>query len=120
MGVACAALIAAGASQHAVAQNYPAKPTLIIAQATGARRVPCAPNAEKLKERWDNRSWSMRAPARAHVGTDVGAEAKRLPRVTASSWRTFDAWSNPAWTQAPYDAVKDFAPIIFVAATPYC
>jgi tripartite-type tricarboxylate transporter receptor subunit TctC len=122
IGVACAAVLAAAASQPAVAQTYPAKPIrVIIAQAPGsATDVTVRILTPKLQEALGQPIVvDARPGAGGTLGTDVGAKA---PPDGYSLFMANNSThgSNPAlYAKLPYDAVKDFAPIIFVAATPY-
>ncbi|MFN7085081.1 MAG: Bug family tripartite tricarboxylate transporter substrate binding protein [Burkholderiales bacterium] len=105
-----------------VAQSYPSKPIrLIIAQAPGSAtdgvsRVLSTKLAERLGQ-------PLVIEARPGAGGTVGTEV--AARAAADGYTLFMAnnsthGSNPAvYRKLPYDAVRDFAPIIFVAATPY-
>ena len=120
-GVACAAA-ALGAFHSAHSQTYPAKPIrVIIAQAPGsATDVVSRIIANKLQE-------SLGQPiiidARPGAGGTVGTEV--AAKAPADGYTLFMAnnsthGSNPAlYAKLPYDAVRDFAPIVFAAATPY-
>ena len=121
-GLACAAAAALGAFQAAHAQNYPAKPVrIIIAQAPGsATDVVSRIIANKLQESLQQPIViDARPGAGGTLGTDIAAKAP------ADGYTLFMAnnsthGSNPAlYAKLPYDAVKDFAPIVFAAATPY-
>ncbi|MDB5863110.1 MAG: tripartite tricarboxylate transporter substrate binding protein, partial [Betaproteobacteria bacterium] len=118
---ACAALSAL-AVQGAHAQTYPAKPIrLIIAQAPGsATDVVSRIITNKLQE---NLGQPIIIDARPGAGGTLGTEiaAKALPDGYALFMANNSTHgSNPAlYAKLPYDAVKDFAPIIFAAATPY-
>ena len=124
---ACAAAGLIGASpvhaQTAPAGGaYPAKPIrLIIAQAPGsATDVVSRIIANKLQE---SLGQPLIVDARPGAGGTVGTEI--AAKAPADGYNLFMAnnsthGSNPAlYAKLPYDAVKDFAPIIFVAATPY-
>jgi tripartite-type tricarboxylate transporter receptor subunit TctC len=121
-GLACAATAAALAAQYASAQSYPAKPIrVIIAQAPGsATDVTVRILSPKLQEALGQPIVvDARPGAGGTLGTDVGAKA---PPDGYSLFMANNSThgSNPAlYAKLPYDAVKDFAPIIFVAATPY-
>jgi tripartite-type tricarboxylate transporter receptor subunit TctC len=123
MKVTTAALVCAAlAAPPAFAQNYPAKPIrVIIAQAPGsATDVVTRIIINKLQEPLGQPLIvDARPGAGGTLGTDVAAKAP------ADGYNLFMAnnsthGSNPAlYAKLPYDAVKDFAPIVFVAATPY-
>ncbi|HEX2826878.1 MAG TPA: tripartite tricarboxylate transporter substrate binding protein [Burkholderiales bacterium] len=124
---ACAATALIGSSPvHAqtasAAGAYPAKPIrVIIAQAPGsATDVVTRIIINKLHEPLGQPLVvDARPGAGGTLGTDIAAKAP------ADGYNLFMAnnsthGSNPAlYAKLPYDAVKDFAPIIFVAATPY-
>jgi tripartite-type tricarboxylate transporter receptor subunit TctC len=114
LALACAAQV------HA--QTYPAKPIrVIIAQAPGsATDVVTRIVGNKLQESIGQPLIVEARPgAGGTLGTDIAAKAP------ADGYTLFMAnnsthGSNPAlYSKLPYDAVKDFAPIIFIAATPY-
>lgn len=114
--------IAALMVQPAVAQTYPVKPIrILIAQAPGSAtdnvsRVLSAKLAEQLGQQ-------LVIEARPGAGGAVGTEA--AARAPADGYTLFMAnnsthGSNPAvYKKLPYDAIKDFSPIILIASTPY-
>ena len=116
-----AALAVLGAAP-ALAQNYPTKPIrILIAQAPGsATDVVSRVVGNRLSE-------SLGQPvvieARPGAGGVVGTEA--AARSAPDGYTLFMGnnsthGSNPAvFAKLPYDAVKDFAPIAFVASVPY-
>jgi tripartite-type tricarboxylate transporter receptor subunit TctC len=118
---ACAA-VSAAAMHPALAQTYPAKAVrIIIAQAPGsATDVVSRIIANKLQE---NLGQPIIIDARPGAGGTLGTElaAKSPPDgYTLFMANNSTHGSNPAlYAKLPYDAVKDFAPIIFVSATPY-
>jgi tripartite-type tricarboxylate transporter receptor subunit TctC len=120
--ITAALVCAALAAPPAFAQGYPAKPIrVIIAQAPGsATDVVTRIIINKLQEPLGQPLVvDARPGAGGTLGTDIAAKAP------ADGYNLFMAnnsthGSNPAlYAKLPYDAVKDFAPIIFVAATPY-
>ena len=120
--LACAAAFAALAASSTLAQTYPAKPIrVIMAQAPGsATDVVARTISNKLQEALGQPLViDARPGAGGTLGTDIAAKAP------PDGYNLFMAnnsthGSNPAlYAKLPYDAVKDFAPIIFVAATPY-
>ena len=106
----------------AAAQNYPTKPIrILIAQAPGSAtdnisRVLSGKLGERLGQPF---VIEARPGAGGTVGTDIAA------RSPADGYTLFMAnnsthGANPAvYRKLPYDAVKDFAPIILIASTPY-
>lgn len=116
-----AALIAAGADS-ALAQNYPVKPVrVVIAQAPGsATDVVSRLITNKLQESMGQPFIiDARPGAGGTLGTDIAAKSPP-DGYTLMMANNSTHGSNPAlYAKLPYDAVRDFAPIIFVAATPY-
>src|SRR3954454_8514028 len=115
------ALLAAAAAP-AVAQNYPSKPIrILIAQAPGsATDVISRVVGNRLSEALGQ---AIVVEARPGAGGVIGTEA--AARSAPDGYTLFMAnnsthGSNPAvYPKLPYDAVKDFAPISFVASVPY-
>lgn len=114
--------IAALMVQPVVAQTYPVKPIrILIAQAPGSAtdnvsRVLSSRLAEQMGQQFI-------IEARPGAGGAVGTEA--AARAPADGYTLFMAnnsthGSNPAvYKKLPYDAIKDFSPIILIASTPY-
>ena len=106
----------------ALAQSYPGKPIrVIIAQAPGsATDVVTRVIGNKLGEVLGQ---PIVVDARPGAGGTLGTEvaAKAVPDgYTLFMANNSTHGSNPAlYAKLPYDAVRDFAPIIFAAATPY-
>ena len=104
------------------AQTYPNKPIrIIIAQAPGsATDVISRVVGNRLSEALGQ---PIVVEARPGAGGAVGTEA--AAKSTPDGYTLFMAnnsthGSNPAlYPKLPYDAVKDFAPISFVASVPY-
>src|SRR5882672_7762585 len=117
-----AAVLAAIGTTPALAQSYPAKPIrIIIAQAPGsATDVISRVVGNRLSE---GLGQPIVVEARPGAGGMVGTEA--AARSAPDGYTLFMAnnsthGSNPAvYAKLPYDAVKDFAPISFVASVPY-
>jgi tripartite-type tricarboxylate transporter receptor subunit TctC len=116
-----AALAALGIAP-ALAQIYPAKPIrILIAQAPGsATDVISRVLGNRLSEALGQ---PVVIEARPGAGGVVGTEA--AARSAPDGYTLFMGnnsthGSNPAvYAKLPYDAVKDFAPISFVASVPY-
>jgi len=110
------------AAAPASAQNYPNKPIrILIAQAPGsATDVISRVVGNRLSE---GLGQPIVIEARPGAGGVVGTEA--AARSAPDGYTLFMAnnsthGSNPAvYAKLPYDAVKDFAPIAFVASVPY-
>ncbi len=106
----------------AAAQTFPTKPIrILIAQAPGSAtdnvsRVLSSRLAEQLGQQ-------LIIEARPGAGGAVGTEA--AARAPADGYTLFMAnnsthGSNPAvYKKLPYDAIRDFSPIILIASTPY-
>jgi len=120
--LASLAALALSLAQPAYAQPYPSKPIrVIIAQAPGsATDVVSRVISNKLAE---GLGQQLVIDARPGAGGTLGTEL--AARAPADGYTLFMAnnsthGSNPAlYAKLSYDAVKDFAPIIYVAATPY-
>ena len=120
--LASVAALAMSLAQPAFAQPYPSKPIrVIIAQAPGsATDVVSRVISNKLAEALGQQ---LVIDARPGAGGTLGTEL--AARAPADGYTLFMAnnsthGSNPAlYAKLSYDAVKDFAPIIFVVATPY-
>jgi len=120
--VAGIAASAVGAQGSAFAQSWPSKPMrIVIAQAPGSAtdvisRVVANPLAESLGQ-------AIVIDARPGAGGALGTEV--AARSAPDGYTLFMAnnsthGSNPAvYAKLPYDPVKDFAPISFVASVPY-
>jgi tripartite-type tricarboxylate transporter receptor subunit TctC len=122
ISLACGAAIAAVVAQPLCAQTYPAKPVrLIIAQAPGsATDVTSRTVGNKLSEVLGQ---PIVVDARPGAGGTLGTEI--AAKAPPDGYNLFMAnnsthGANPAlYAKLPYDAIKDFVPIVFVAATPY-
>jgi tripartite-type tricarboxylate transporter receptor subunit TctC len=116
------AVLAALGIAPALAQTYPAKPVrILIAQAPGsATDVISRVLGNRLSEALGQ---PVVIEARPGAGGVVGTEA--AARSAPDGYTLFMGnnsthGSNPAvYAKLPYDAVKDFAPISFVASVPY-
>jgi tripartite-type tricarboxylate transporter receptor subunit TctC len=122
LAVALAFALAALGIQPAAAQTYPTKPIrILIAQAPGsATDVISRVVGNRLSEALGQ---PVIIEARPGAGGALGTEA--AARSTPDGYTLFMAnnsthGSNPAvYAKLPYDAVKDFAPVSFVASVPY-
>jgi tripartite-type tricarboxylate transporter receptor subunit TctC len=122
LAAACLALLAALGASLVLAQNYPTKPVrILIAQAPGsATDVISRIVGNKLSEAIGQ---PVIIEARPGAGGMLGTEA--AARSAPDGYTLFMAnnsthGSNPAvYAKLPYDPVKDFAPISFVASVPY-
>src|SRR2546430_1281735 len=124
VGVLISSLItmAGGISTPVLAQAWPAKPIrIVIAQAPGSAtdvisRVVANPLSASLGQ-------PIVIDARPGAGGALGTEvaARSAPDgYTLFMGNNSTHGSNPAvYAKLPYDAVKDFAPVSFVASVPY-
>ena len=117
-----ALLCCAALSVSALAQNYPTKPLrIIIAQAPGsATDVISRVVGNRLGEALGQSIVIDARPGAGGVlGTDIAAHSP-ADGYTLFMGNNSTHGSNPAlYSKLPYDAIRDFVPIIYVAATPY-
>ena len=117
-----ALLCCAALSVSALAQNYPGKPVrIIIAQAPGsATDVISRVVGNRLGEALGQSIVIDARPGAGGVlGTDIAAHSP-ADGYTLFMGNNSTHGSNPAlYSKLPYDAIRDFVPIIYVAATPY-
>jgi len=112
-----AAVWAAGAAQ---AQNYPDKSVRVVVGFTagGPTDVIARIVAQKLSETWGQQFYIENIPG-AGSNTASGMVAKTLPNGYTLLVISTGFVVNPSlYAKVPYDAVKDFAPITLVAASP--
>lgn len=120
--LAVTAALGAALALPAAAQTYPTKAIrLIIAQAPGSTTdVLSRIVGNKLNE---GLGQALVIDARPGAGGSLGTEL--AARAVADGYTLFMGnnsthGANPAlYAKLPYDAVKDFTPIVYVAATPY-
>lgn len=117
-----ALLCCAALSVSALAQNYPTKPLrIIIAQVPGsATDVISRVVGNRLGEALGQSIVIDARPGAGGVlGTDIAAHSP-ADGYTLFMGNNSTHGSNPAlYSKLPYDAIRDFVPIIYVAATPY-
>jgi len=112
-----AAVWAAGAAQ---AQNYPDKSVRVVVGFTagGPTDVIARIVAQKLSETWGQQFYIENIPG-AGSNTASGMVAKTPPDGYTLLVISTGFVVNPSlYAKVPYDAVKDFAPITLVAASP--
>jgi len=112
-----AALWVAGAAQ---AQNYPDKSVRVVVGFTagGPTDVIARIVAQKLSETWGQQFYIENIPG-AGSNTASGMVAKTPPDGYTLLVISTGFVVNPSlYAKVPYDAVKDFAPITLVAASP--
>ncbi|HEX4556440.1 MAG TPA: tripartite tricarboxylate transporter substrate binding protein [Xanthobacteraceae bacterium] len=112
-----AALWPAGAAQ---AQNYPEKSVRVVVGFTagGPTDVIARIVAQKLSESWGQQFYIENVPG-AGSNTASGMVAKTPPDGYTLLVISTGFVVNPSlYAKVPYDAVKDFAPITLVAASP--
>ena len=117
-----ALLLIAACTSAAIAQNYPTKPLrIVIAQAPGsATDVISRVVGNRLGETLGQSIVVDARPGAGGVlGTNIAAHSP-ADGYTLFMGNNSTHGSNPAlYSKLPYDAIKDFTPIIYVAATPY-
>ena len=109
-------------SGMSLAQQYPVKPIrVIIAQAPGsATDVVVRIIGNKLQESLGQPIVvDARPGAGGTVGTEVAAKSPPDGYVLTMGNNSSHAANAALYPKLSYDPVKDFAPIIFVASTPY-
>ena len=112
-----AALWVAGAAQ---AQNYPDKSVRVVVGFTagGPTDVIARIVAQKLSETWGQQFYIENIPG-AGSNTASGMVAKTPPDGYTLLVISTGFVVNPSlYAKVPYDAIKDFAPITLVAASP--
>ena len=121
------AMLLLGATANAAqaqdaAANYPSRSIRYIVGYTpgGTADMLARAVGQKLAAAWGQQVIvDNRAGAGTNIGTELGA------RAPADGYTLFMAnnsthGSNPAvYKKLPYDAIKDFSPIILIASTPY-
>jgi tripartite-type tricarboxylate transporter receptor subunit TctC len=115
--VCCAALLSAGAT-IAAAQQYPTKPIrLVIGFAAGGPSDALARTVgQKLTEKWGQQVIvDIRAGASGNIATELVAKAP--PDGYTLLVPAFAHAVNPSlYSKLPFDAVKDFTPILLFAS----
>ena len=120
--VAAALWIAIGALQSACAQSYPERPVRMVVPFPAGGTVDAVARgiAQKLS---DSSRQAVVVDNRAGGAGSIGSEA--VARAAPDGYTLLMGTasthgSNPAVQKGlPYDAIRDFAPIILVASTPY-
>ncbi|MEO7729264.1 MAG: tripartite tricarboxylate transporter substrate binding protein [Burkholderiales bacterium] len=119
--LALAALAALAGAPAAVAQNYPSKQVRIIVGLTagGTTDLVARILAQKLSETWgQNVIVDNRPGASGMIGADLVAKAAPDGYTLLVTPQTSIAVAPALYGKAPYDAVKDFAPITLAGSTP--
>jgi tripartite-type tricarboxylate transporter receptor subunit TctC len=115
--VPCAALLTAGAS-CAIAQQYPTKPIRILVgfAAGGPSDVAARTIAQKLTEKWGQPVIvDIRPGASGNIATEIVAKAP-ADGYTLLEPAFAHAVGPLLYSKLPFDAVKDFAPILLFAS----
>jgi tripartite-type tricarboxylate transporter receptor subunit TctC len=116
--LAVAALLLSAGAGHA--QNYPTKSVRVVVGFTpgGPTDVIARIVAQKLSEAWGQQFYIENVPG-AGSNTASGMVAKATPDGYTLLVISTGFLVNPSlYAKVPYDAVKDFAPITLVAASP--
>jgi tripartite-type tricarboxylate transporter receptor subunit TctC len=112
--------LATGAVQLACAQTYPVKPIRIVITGAGsgpdimARLV-----GQRLTE-----AWGQQVLADARPGASGRIASEHVARAPADGYTLMVVTSQFAigaalYEKLPYDSIKDFAPIVLMASTPF-
>ena len=115
------ALLAWLAASPAAAQNFPTKQVRVIVGLTagGTSDLVSRILAQKLGEAWgQNVIVDNRPGASGMIGADLVAKAAPDGYTLLITPQTSIAVAPALYGKAPYDAVKDFAPITLVGSTP--
>jgi tripartite-type tricarboxylate transporter receptor subunit TctC len=119
--VALAGAILAAAMAMATAQTFPAKPVRIMVGLApgGTTDLVARVLAQRLTESWgQNVVVENRPGASGMIGAEVVAKAAPDGHTLLISPQTSIAVAPALYGKAPYDTLKDFAPITLVGSTP--
>src|SRR4051812_12450667 len=114
-------LLALGAASHAPAQNFPTKQVRIVVGLTagGTTDLVARILAQKLGEAWgQNVIVDNRPGASGMIGADLVAKAAPDGYTLLVTPQTSIAVAPALYGKAPYDSVRDFAPITLAGSTP--
>jgi tripartite-type tricarboxylate transporter receptor subunit TctC len=115
------ALLAWLAAGPAAAQNFPTKQVRVIVGLTAGGTTDLVSRilAQKLGEAWgQNVIVDNRPGASGMIGADLVAKAAPDGYTLLITPQTSIAVAPALYGKAPYDAVKDFAPVTLVGSTP--
>lgn len=118
--VALTVTLAMGAVPLVSAQSYPAKPIRIVV--TGAGSGPDI--MARLVGQHLTQAWGQQVLADARPGASGRIAAEHVARSPADGYTLMIATSQFAigaalYEKLPYDSIKDFAPIVLMASTPF-
>jgi len=119
--LAASVLLSLGAPGLAVAQAFPTKPVRIIAtfDPGGASDILSRLLAPKLAERLGQSVLVENRPgAGGNIGTDYVAKSPPDGHTLVMGYIGTHAVNPTLYPKIPFDAVKDFAPVAFVASIP--
>lgn len=114
-------LIAAAMPAAAVAQAYPSRPIRIIVQFTPGTSTDIMARvaAQKLSAAFNQQVIVDNRPgAGAVLGTEIGAKASPDGHTLTMAVSSAFGINPTLYSKLPYDAVKDFEPIVNLALTP--
>jgi tripartite-type tricarboxylate transporter receptor subunit TctC len=119
--ILASALLSCVIGSAAFAQNYPAKQVRVIVGLTagGTTDLVARILAQKLGEAWgQNVIVDNRPGASGMIGADLVAKAAADGYTLLVTPQTSIAVAPALYGKAPYDAVRDFAPITLAGSTP--
>jgi tripartite-type tricarboxylate transporter receptor subunit TctC len=118
---ACIAALVLAASPCALAQAWPAKPIRVVVPfpAGGATDIMARAAAQKMTEAWGQPVVVDNRPGAAgNIGSELVAKAPNDGYTLLMGTVGTHAINASLYAKMPYDHVKDFAPVVLVAAVP--
>jgi tripartite-type tricarboxylate transporter receptor subunit TctC len=112
--------LAAGAVALACAQGYPVKPIrIVITGASSGPDIMARLVGQRLTE-----AWGQQVLADARPGASGRIAAEHVSRAPADGYTLMIVTSQFAigaalYEKLPYDSIRDFAPIVLIASTPF-
>jgi len=118
---ACVAALVLAGSPGALAQAWPAKPIRIVVPfpAGGATDIMARAAAQKMTEAWGQSVVVDNRPGAAgNIGAELVARSPNDGYTMLMGTVGTHAINASLYAKMPYDHVKDFAPVVLVAAVP--
>jgi len=118
---ACVAALVLAASPCALAQAWPSKPIRIVVPfpAGGATDIMARAAAQKMTEAWGQSVVVDNRPGAAgNIGAELVARSPNDGYTMLMGTVGTHAINASLYAKMPYDHVKDFAPVMLVAAVP--
>ena len=119
--LAASVLLSVGVASPALAQGFPTKPVKIVAtfEPGGASDILARLIAPKLSETLGQSVLVENRPgAGGNIGTDYVAKSAPDGHTLVMGYIGTHAVNPTLYPKIPFDAVKDFAPVAFVASIP--